>query len=93
VRIWSRTGRRPILAAGNANGDIPMLHFASHPSRPSLSLLINHDDGEREFAYDAGAEESLERAKAQGWTVVSMKNDWATVFVNGTKPGGQVARG
>jgi phosphoserine phosphatase len=93
VRIWSRTGRRPILAAGNANGDIPMLHFASHPSRPSLSLLINHDDGEREFAYDAGAEKSLERAKAQGWTVVSMKNAWATVFADGTKPGSQVPMG
>ena len=93
VRIWSRTGRRPILAAGNATGDIPMLHFASHPSRPSLSLLINHDDGEREFAYYAGAEKALERAKAHGWTVVSTKNDWASVFVNGTKPGGQVSRG
>ncbi len=93
VRIWSRTGRRPILAAGNATGDVPMLHFASHPSRPSLSLLINHDDGEREFAYYAGAEKALEQAKAHGWTVVSMKNDWASVFVNETKTGGQVSRG
>ena len=93
VRIWSRTGRRPILAAGNANGDVPMLRFASHPSRPSLSLLVNHDDGEREFAYYAGAEKALERAKAHGWTVASMKNDWASVFVNETKPGGQASRG
>ena len=28
VRIWSRIGRRPILAGGNSNGDIPMLAFA-----------------------------------------------------------------
>ena len=49
VRIWSRIGRRPIVAVGNSNGDIPMLRFASHPSRPSLSLLVKHDDAEREF--------------------------------------------
>jgi phosphoserine phosphatase len=84
VRIWSRVGRRPILAVGNSNGDIPMLHFASHSSRPSLSMLVRHDDGEREFAYDAGAEESLKRAAAEGWTVVSVKDDWATVFADTT---------
>jgi uncharacterized protein (TIGR03382 family) len=28
VRIWSRIGRRPLLAFGNSNGDIPMLAFA-----------------------------------------------------------------
>jgi phosphoserine phosphatase len=83
VRIWSRVGRRPILAAGNANGDIPMLHFAAHPSRPSLSLLINHDDGAREFEYRAGAEASLEVAAQRGWTVVSINNDWRTVFGHG----------
>jgi phosphoserine phosphatase len=80
VRIWSRIGRRPILAAGNSNGDIPMLQFAGGPGRPALRLLLLHDDKEREFDYTAGAERSLERAKAQAWTVVSLKNDWSTVF-------------
>ena len=82
VRIWSRIGRRPILAVGNSNGDIPMLRFASHPSRPSLSMLIDHDDGEREFAYRGGAEDSLKQAGELGWTVVSVKNDWAKVFAD-----------
>jgi phosphoglycolate phosphatase-like HAD superfamily hydrolase len=80
VRIWSRVGRRPILAAGNSNGDIPMLQFAGGPSRPGLRLLVLHDDPEREFDYVAGAERSLEQAQAQGWTVVSIRRDWATVF-------------
>jgi hypothetical protein len=30
IRIWSRTGRRPLLAAGNSNGDVPMLQFRSN---------------------------------------------------------------
>jgi phosphoserine phosphatase len=80
VRIWSRIGYRPVLAGGNSNGDIPMLRFAAHPARPSLALLIDHDDSEREFAYEAGAEHSLAEAKERGWTVVSVKNDWSTVF-------------
>jgi phosphoserine phosphatase len=82
VRIWSRTGRRPIFAAGNSNGDIEMLTFANHPSHPSLSLLVNHDDAAREFDYQAGAEKSLEVAAKRGWTVVSVKNDWRTVFAD-----------
>jgi phosphoserine phosphatase len=80
VRIWSRVGRRPILAAGNSNGDIPMLRFAGGPSRPGLGLLVLHDDPEREFDYTSGAERSLEEAETQGWTVVSIRNDWSTVF-------------
>jgi phosphoglycolate phosphatase-like HAD superfamily hydrolase len=80
VRIWSRVGRRPLLAAGNANGDLEMLQFAGRPARPGLRLLLLHDDDEREFAYTAGAERGLEHAEARGWTVVSMKRDWATVF-------------
>ena len=80
VRIWSRIGRRPILAFGNSNGDIQMLQFAGAASRPSLRLLLLHDDKDREFAYTGGAERSLDLAKAGSWTVVSMKNDWSTVF-------------
>jgi phosphoglycolate phosphatase-like HAD superfamily hydrolase len=80
IRIWSRTGRRPLLAAGNSNGDLPMLEFTQHPGKRSFRLLINHDDGQREFAYAGGAEQALERAASSGWTIVSMKNDWATIF-------------
>ena len=80
VRIWSRIGRRPILAFGNSNGDVPMLAFAGTPSTPALRLLLLHDDAEREFDYTAGAEQALETASRENWTVVSIKNDWNTVF-------------
>jgi phosphoserine phosphatase len=75
IRIWSRTGRRPLLAAGNSNGDVPMLHFSQHPDKPFLRLLVLHDDSEREFAYTTGAEQALDQATSDGWTVVSVKND------------------
>lgn len=75
VRLWSRIGRRPIFAAGNSNGDIEMLEFTD-----GFRLLVLHDDADREFDYIAGAEKSLDQAKVDGWTVVSMRNDWTTVF-------------
>ena len=80
VRIWSRVGRRPILSSGNSNGDDEMLLYSGRPGRPALRLLVNHDDAEREFAYTAGAERVLAHAKQYGWTVVSMRDDWTTVF-------------
>jgi phosphoserine phosphatase len=72
--IFAQTGRLPALAAGNADVDIEMLESAR------FALLLNHDDDEREFAYTKGAEISGKRAEELGWTVVSMKNDWTTVF-------------
>lgn len=80
TRIWSRIGKRPIFAAGNTNGDIPMLQFANKPPRPAFRLLVLHDDGEREFAYATGAEKALELAGQYGWTIGSMRNDWRTIF-------------
>jgi phosphoserine phosphatase len=74
VHIWMRTGRAPLLAAGNADGDIAMLETAR------FGLLVHHDDGDREFAYDSGAGHALAEAGTRGWTVVSMKDDWTTVF-------------
>ena len=58
---------------------LPMLRYARRQGRPGLRLLVLHDDAEREFAYTAGAEKSLEQASGEGWTVISIKNDWSTV--------------
>jgi phosphoserine phosphatase len=82
VRIWSRIGRRPVLAGGNSNGDVPMLRFAGGEDRPAFRMLVLHDDAEREVDYVKGAEQALAQAKADGWAVVSIKNDWATVFAD-----------
>jgi phosphoserine phosphatase len=72
--IWMRTGRKPLLACGNADGDVPMLETAR------FGILICHDDAEREFAYGTGAEKAMAEAKERGWTVVSMHNDFKVVF-------------
>jgi phosphoserine phosphatase len=74
VHIWARTGRRPLFAGGNADGDTEMLAHAR------FALLVRHDDADREFDYAEGAERAFEAAAAGGWTVASIKNDWNTVF-------------
>jgi len=80
IQIWGRVGRRPLLAGGNSNGDLPMLEFTQHEDKPSLRLLVLHDDAEREFAYMSGAEKAFKKADRSGWTVVSMKDDFTTMF-------------
>ena len=74
VHIWTRTGRMPLLAGGNSDGDVAMLETAR------FGILVHHDDAEREFAYDTGTEHALVEAAQRGWTIVSMKNDWSAVF-------------
>jgi len=74
THIFSRTGRLPAFAAGNMDSDIEMCEVAK------FAILINHDDHNREFEYTKGAEKVLVKAKELGWTIVSMKNDWKTVF-------------
>jgi phosphoglycolate phosphatase-like HAD superfamily hydrolase len=81
VQIWNVIGRRPILVAGNSNGDLQMLNFAGGPSLPALQLLVVHDDAEREFDYVAGAEKVITTARTKGWTMISMKEDFKVVFV------------
>jgi phosphoserine phosphatase len=73
-------GRRPILVAGNSDGDLAMMGFAAGGKNPFLNLLIRHDDAEREFAYDDNTAKAVESARTRGWTMVSMKNDFKTVF-------------
>jgi phosphoserine phosphatase len=72
--IFAQVGRLPAFAGGNADVDIEMLSSAK------FSVIVNHDDAEREFAYTSAAEASFAKAEELGWTVVSMKNDWDTVF-------------
>lgn len=72
--IFAHTGRLPVFAGGNGDVDIEMLESAR------FAMVVNHDDDRREFAYTRGAEAVLAQAEERGWTVVSMKDDWTTVF-------------
>ena len=82
-QIFERLGRRPVLAVGNSNGDLHMLQYTAAGSGPRMSVMLHHTDGEREYAYDGHTDKIMPAAKAGGWTVVDMKNDWRRVFPGG----------
>lgn len=86
IRIQEHIGRRPSVAVGNSAGDREMLEYVQDGDGPSLCVVLDHDDAEREYAYrgesvtDPTAEPVLATATRRGWTVVSMAQDWSRVF-------------
>ncbi len=85
--IQTQLGRRPILAAGNSDGDSEMMQWATTGDGPSLALLVDHDDATREFEYSGHSatlgddrEPIRDTAARLEWTVVSMAHDWTRVF-------------
>ena len=90
VGINRYIGRQPILAFGNSDGDFEMLEYTTSAPGPRLGLIVHHDDGEREYAYDRKSsigrlERGLDEAARRGWVVVSMKDDWRRVYDGGQK--------
>jgi phosphoglycolate phosphatase-like HAD superfamily hydrolase len=85
IAIEQQIGRRPIAAFGNSDGDQQMLEWTAAGAGPRLMLLVHHTDAAREVAYDRQSpigrlDHALDEAQAKGWTVVSMKDDWKTIF-------------
>jgi hypothetical protein len=86
ISIHQHVGQRPILAAGNTNGDLPMLQWTAGSPYRTLQLVVHHTDGEREYSYDsdpllgAGTDHLLAAAAEGNWSVVDMATDWATIY-------------
>jgi len=86
IGINQHIGRRPIAAFGNSTGDAQMLEWTQAGSGARLMMLVHHDDAAREFAYGPEAkigtftDALMAEANKSGWTLISMKDDWKTVF-------------
>ncbi len=83
--IYRVTGRRPIAAFGNSDGDLEMLRWTSAGERRHLVLLVHHTNGGNEFAYDRKAafgrlDSALDIARKSGWTIADMTKDWNRFF-------------
>jgi len=85
IGINSHIGRRPVAAFGNSDGDLQMLQWTTAAPGRRFALLVHHTDAEREYAYDGGATKALDDARAQGWTVVDMKQDWKVIYPHAKK--------
>ena len=85
IAIHKFVGRRPILAFGNSDGDLPMLQWTAAGEGERLAGLVHHTDETREWAYDRESatghlDEALDEATNRGWTVVDMKRDWKVIY-------------
>jgi len=85
VGIQRNIGRRPIAAFGNSDGDFQMLQWTTAGDGARFGLIVHHDDAQREWAYDRDShvgrlDKALDAAPANGWIVVSIKNDWKKIF-------------
>jgi phosphoserine phosphatase len=89
-------GRRPIAAFGNSTGDRQMLEYTKAGDGARLAMIVLHDDAEHEYAYGPAqglpdtkvgtfTQALYDEAKKNGWTVISMKNDWKVIFPFETK--------
>jgi len=90
VAINQHIGRRPIAAFGNSDGDLPMMQWTHAGDGARFCLYVHHTDAEREWAYDRDSfvgkfDKGIEQARADGWTMVDMQNDWNTVFPTSEK--------
>jgi len=82
ANIQKFIGKIPIFACGNSGGDIEMLMLTSYHEN-HFGCMVNHDDENREYYYPN--QEALDESQRNGWTVISMKNDFKTVFSNHAK--------
>ena len=78
-------GRRPQGAFGNSTGDQQMLEYTGAGDGAKLMMLVHHDDAKREYAYGADStigtfSDALMAEAKKGWIVISMKDDWKTIF-------------
>ena len=85
VGINQHIGRRPIAAFGNSDGDLQMLQWTAAGAGPRLALYVHHTDAQREWAYDRKSpighlDKGLDEARARGWTIVDMKQDWKVIY-------------
>jgi phosphoserine phosphatase len=80
ANIELHIGRKPIFAAGNSDGDYQMMEYTLSNDKPSMAILVHHDDEEREYSYMHGTEKAVEDAAGKGWYVVSMKDDFKDIL-------------
>ena len=85
LNIQKIIGKKPVFSSGNSDGDLQMMQWTASNKYKSFMLYVHHTDSVREWAYDRDShigrlDKGLDEAKANGWTVIDMKNDWKVIY-------------
>lgn len=85
IGIQKFIGRKPVFCSGNSDGDLQMMQWTASGEGSRFMLYLHHTDSIREWAYDRNSsigklDKGLDEAKENGWTVISMKDDWKVIY-------------
>lgn len=79
--IEREIGEQPVLCFGNSGGDFAMANFTiNHNPYKSAAFMLCCDDLERENGNLKKADSMKTSCEENGYTPVSMKNDWTTIY-------------
>ena len=82
--IEQEIGQQPVLCFGNSSGDAAMANFTiNHNKYKAAAFMLCCDDTERENGNIEKADKLRASCEANGYTAVSMKNDWTTIYGDG----------
>ncbi len=86
IQIAQEIGRQPVLSFGNSSGDQSMAMYvtSNNPYRSAAFMLIA-DDEEREYGNQEKAAAMREKWESFGWNVISMKDDFLTIYGDDVK--------
>ena len=81
TQMAQELGQQPVIAFGNSTGDFSMFMYTTsgNPYR-AMAFCVVPDDGERETARPEKVTALTEACDANGWQVISMKNDFVTIY-------------
>lgn len=84
--IVREIGQQPVLAFGNSGGDLAMAYYtiANNPYK-SAAYMVLADDTEREYGNAESAAKAKAEYEAAGISVISMKDDFATIYGPGVE--------
>ena len=82
--IEQEIGKQPVLCFGNSSGDAAMANYTITDNQyKSGAYLLCCDDLERENGNTKKADKMRASCEENGWTAVSMKDDWTTIYGDG----------
>ncbi len=80
-QIAQEIGRQPVLSFGNSSGDVSMhMYTISNNAHKSAAFMLVADDDVRDYGKPEKAAELREKWEASGFNVISMKNDFKTIY-------------
>lgn len=79
--IEQEIGVQPVLAFGNSSGDFAMANYTiTNNKYKTGAYMLCCDDTERENGKVEKAEKMRKNCEENGYTAVSMKDDWTTIY-------------